>query len=72
MLGRVPGIRNLEFDTLGSGYFEAASKEFEPTVELLQAALDKKKVRGITVARVAQVELDKAIAKVELSVAGVS
>lgn len=71
MFERVAGVRNLEFDTLGVGYFDASNDRFEPTVEMMQAALDKKKVHGIRVQSVQKVELDKAIGRAELSVEGV-
>jgi len=37
---------------------------------MLQAALDKKKVKGIRVTKVAEVELTKAVGRLELTVAG--
>ena len=70
MFERVRGVQNLEFDTLGVGYFDASNAKFEPTIEMVQAAIDKKKVRGIRVRSVEKVELAKAIGSVELSVQG--
>ena len=70
MIQKVPGVRNLEFDTTGVGYFQSR-KGFKPDVDLFAAALKKKRIRGVKVRSVAKVELPKAVGRLELSVAGV-
>ena len=67
---KVPGVRNLEFDTTGMGYFKAASGKFKPDAKLFNAALEKKRLKRVKVTSLQKVDLPKAVAGLELTVAG--
>lgn len=70
ILEKDKNIKNLIFDTTGSGYFEAGKKV--PEVADLNAALDKGRLPGIRVTRLAEVEVPKAEIVYEVQISGLA
>lgn len=69
MLEKEKGIKDLVFDTCGSGYFDV-KKGYEPEIAELNELLAENRVRGVKIRTLELVEVPKAEAVYEVTVAG--
>lgn len=68
ILEKDKNLKNLIFDTTGVGYFEAGKKV--PEVDELNEALAKGRAGKVKITRIHEVELPKAEAVYEVTIAG--
>ncbi|MBL8751035.1 MAG: hypothetical protein JNK78_17885 [Planctomycetes bacterium] len=71
ILEKNKNIKNLIFDTTGTGYFEAGKAP--PETAELNAALEKERaLKGVKISTLGEVEMPKADAVFEIQVAGLA
>ena len=70
ILAKEKSIKNLIFDTCGTGYFEVAGKQ-PPVIDDLNTALTKQRAgTGVKVSSLAEVDIAKAEVVYEVAISG--